>query len=57
MTGFWTFHAPATLAMVLPVLMMPGLDFAAVSRNALAGAARRVLPQRSATRSARVSGS
>lgn len=37
MTGFWTLHAPATLAMVLPVLMMPGLDFAAVSRNALAG--------------------
>lgn len=37
MTGFWTLHAPATLAMVLPVHMMPGLDVAAVSRNALAG--------------------
>ncbi|TFL16335.1 LysE family translocator [Jannaschia formosa] len=37
MTGLWTLHAPAALAVVVPVLMMPGLDFAAVSRNALAG--------------------
>jgi threonine/homoserine/homoserine lactone efflux protein len=37
MTAFWTLHAPMALALVLPVLMMPGLDFAAVARNALGG--------------------
>jgi threonine/homoserine/homoserine lactone efflux protein len=40
MTAFWTLQAPATLALVLPVLMMPGLDFAAVARNALGGGRR-----------------
>ncbi|NNU80450.1 LysE family transporter [Halovulum dunhuangense] len=40
MNAFWTLHAPATLALVLPVLMMPGLDFAAVARNAVGGGRR-----------------
>lgn len=40
MTGFWTLHAPAALALVVPVLMMPGLDFAAVARNAVGGGRR-----------------
>lgn len=40
MTAFWTLQAPATLALVLPVLMMPGLDFAAVARNAVGGGRR-----------------
>lgn len=37
MTGFSTLQAPATLAVVLPALMMPRLDFAAFARNAVAG--------------------
>ncbi|NKX44629.1 LysE family translocator [Roseicyclus persicicus] len=40
MTAFWIAQAPVTLAMVVPVLMLPGLDFAAVLRSVMTGGQR-----------------